>query len=164
MRTTGSEGAERGPSRRVLRRAFLVLALAYAVPIATYATDRIARASEEARLRLIHEHQLWELDPNFRSKPQVWARIASRLLSDRQLLTRVATKYRGQSTEIELDYRRDLAIAHAEVVLGALAAWAAPLVALYALVWALCRRKPALPPKPQPASVSDPRYRPPDAL
>jgi len=167
MRTNDTQNAAAAPPRwrspRVLRLAFLVLALACGVPLVTSADGRLTRVSQEARGRLIHEHQLWELDPNFRGKPQVWARMASRLLSDRQLLSRVAQKYRGQSSEIELDYKRDLTIARAEVVFGALAIWAAPLAAVYGLAWALRRRKPAAPAKAQPASVSDPRYRPPDA-
>ena len=166
MRTFDPQSAGAAPPRRrsprVLRLAFIVLALVYAAPIVSNAESRLARVSQQARERLIHEHQLWELDPNFRSKPQVWARMASRLLSDRQLLSRVAQKYRGQSSEIALDYQRDLAIARAEVVLGALAMWAAPLAALYGVAWALRRRKPAPPVKAPPASASDPRYRPPD--
>ena len=167
MRTKASDGATAGRPRRasarLLQVAFIVVALIYAVPIALEAAERLTRVSQQARQRLIEEHRLWELQPDFRGKPQAWARLASRLLNDRQLLTRVASKYGGQSEQIELDYRRDLAIARAEVVLGALASWGAPLAAVYALGWWGFRRRKAAPPiKTQPASAADPRYRPPE--
>jgi hypothetical protein len=167
MRTKGPPGAAtaspaRWASARLLQPAFIVLALAYAVPIALKAEDQLTRVNQQARQRLIDEHRLWELQPGFRGKPEAWARMAARLLNDRQLLTRVATRYGGQSAEIELEYRRDLAIARAEVVLGALASWAAPLGAIYALGWWGVRRRKAAPPlKVEPASAADPRYRPP---
>jgi hypothetical protein len=160
---TGIAPVRRWLSPRVVRLAFAALALAYAVPIVSGADDRLTRVNQAARERLIREHQLWELQPDFRGKPEVWARMASRLLNDRQLLARVATKYRGQSEAIELDYQRDLSIARAEVVLGAFALWAAPLAAAYGLAWALRRKKPAPPVKAQPPSASDPRYLPPGA-
>jgi hypothetical protein len=145
------------------RGAWLVLAIACIVPVASSAYEQFNRVSEQARARLIEQHRLWELQPDFRGKPEVWTRAASRLLNDRQLLMRVAAKYGGQSEEIELEYRRDLSIARAEVVLVALALWAAPLAALYGIVLLVRLRKRAPPPKTEPASVSDPRYRPPDA-
>jgi hypothetical protein len=143
--------------------AFAVLALAVAVPIASDAYEKLVRVNQQARERLVLEHRLWELQPGFRGKPETWARFASRLLNDRQLLSRVAAKYGAASEQIELEYRRDLAIARAEVVVIALAGWAAPLGLLYAIAWVLRRRKPAPRPKKQPASASDPRYRRPDA-
>jgi hypothetical protein len=167
MRTIGPPGAAiaspaRRASGRLLRLAFIVLALAYAVPIGLKAYDELTRVNYQARQRLIEEHRLWELQPGFRGKPEAWARMAARLLNDRQLLTRVATRYAGQSGEIELEYRRDLAIARAEVVLGALGSWAAPLAAVYGLAWWGLRRRRAAPPrKVEPASAADPRYRPP---
>ena len=148
--------------RRVLWRVFwVVLAAGYAVPIAQEAYDRLMIVNQQSRERLIHEHRLWELQPGFRGRPESWARMASRLLNDRQLLSRVSAKYGGQAEQIELEYRRDLTIARAEVVLGAAALWAAPLLAIYAVVWARRRRKPPAPPKVEPPSVSDPRYLPP---
>ena len=151
--------------RRALlwRGAWLVLAIASGVPVGFAAYEQFNRVSQQARARLIEQHRLWELQPDFRGKPEVWTRAASRLLNDRQLLTRVAAKYGGQSEEIELEYRRDLTMARAEVVVVALALWAAPLGALYGIAVLVGRRKPAPPPKIEPASVSDPRYRPPDA-
>ena len=144
---------------------FVAVALALAVPIASEAYERLMHVNQQARERLILEHRLWELQPGFKGKPQVWARFASRLLNDRQLLSRVAAKYGPQAEEIEIEYRRDLAIARAEVVVIATAAWAAPLAVAYAVVWWGLRRrkKPVAAPKAQPASASDPRYRPPEA-
>jgi len=171
MRIPASEGAAAGALRRRLaslpywRLAFLAVAIACAVPIVSGAYDRFNRVGQQARLRLIQEHRLWEVQQDFRGRPEIWARVASRILNDRQLLSRVAAKYGAQSyqsDQIELEYRRDLAIARAEVVLGALALWAAPLGAVYALASAYSRRKRPPPPKVQPASTLDPRYLPPD--
>lgn len=160
---TGPDPA--GARRRALlwRGVWLVLAIACSVPVAPSAYEQFNRVSQAARASLIEQHRLWELQPDFRGKPEIWTRAASRLLNDRQLLRRVAAKYGGQSEQIELEYRRDLSIARAEVVVVALALWAAPLAALYGIVLLVRRRKRAPPPKIEPASVSDPRYRPPDA-
>ena len=141
---------------------FAVLAFVLAVPIASNAYDRLLHVNQQARERLILEHRLWELQPAYKGKPQMWARFASRLLNDRQLLSRVARKYGPQAEEIGLEYRRDLAIARAEVVVIAIIWWAAPLALVYALAWwGLRRRRSAPMPKAQPLSASDPRYRPP---
>jgi hypothetical protein len=144
---------------------FVAVALALAVPIGSEAYERLLHVNQQARERLILEHRLWEIQPGFKGKPQTWARFASRLLNDRQLLSRVASKYGAQAGEIEIEYRRDLAIARAEVVVIAMAAWSAPLAIAYVLVWwgLRRRRKPVVATKTQPASASDPRYRPPDA-
>jgi hypothetical protein len=152
-------------ARRVLlwRIVFVALALVWAVPVVSKAYEQFNRVSQQARTRLIEHHRLWELQPDFRGRPEVWTRAASRLLNDRQILSRVAQKYSGQSAEIELEYRRDLMMARAEVFVVALAWWAAPLAALYGVALCVRRRKPAMPQKVEPASVSDPRYRPPDA-
>lgn len=141
---------------------WLVLAVAYAVPIAWTTYDKVIETNYQARARLIEQYRLWEFQPDYRGRPEMWTRIASRLLSDRQLIMRVAVRYGPLAREIEHDYRRDLTIARAEIVLTALALWAAPLGALYALAW-LIRRRPAPPPaKVQPPSISDPRYKPPE--
>jgi hypothetical protein len=142
--------------------AWLIAALAWAVPIGFSAYDQLTRVNDQARARLIEQHRLWELDPNFRGRPEIWTRLASRLLSDRQVLMRVAAKYGGQSEAIELEYRRDLTMARAEVVVIALAWWIAPVAALYGIAVMVRRRQRAPPPKVVPASVSDPRYRRPD--
>ena len=70
-------------------------------------------------------------------------------------------KYGAQSEEIEREYRRDLTIGRAEVIVIALALWAGPVAAIYGLVWLARRRRPTPPPRIEPASASDPRYRPP---
>ena len=146
---------------RVWETAFALLAIAIAVPIASDAYDKLVQVNYKARERLVLEHRLWELQPGFRGKPETWARFASRLLTDRQLLSRVTAKYGAAADQIELEYRRDLTIARAEVIVVALALWAAPLALLYAIAWALRRRKAAPLPKTPPPSASDPRYLPP---
>jgi hypothetical protein len=139
-----------------------VLAVAWAVPLTWNAYEQLNRVGERARTRLIEQHRLWDIEPNFRGKPEIWVRMAARLLSDRQVLMRVATKYGGASEEIELEYRRDLTMARAEVIVVALAGWGLPLAVLYGSALLMRRRKPAPVPKTEPASVSDSRYRPPD--
>lgn len=156
-------GTMRWSSSRLLRVLFLATAILYAVPIATSAYDRFTRVNQAAKARLIREHRLWELEPSFRGRPEIWTRMASRLLDDRQLLARVGVKLGAQAEPLELEYRRDLGIARAEVVLGACALWAGPLIVLYGMVRLLRRAKSAPPPKAPPASASDPRYLPPGA-
>lgn len=145
---------------RLAQVVWLVVALAYAAPLAVHAYGELTRVNQHARARLIEDHRLWELDGGYRGKAEQWTRFASHLLSDRQLLARVAVKYGGQAEEIELEYRRDLTIARAEVVLIACGLWAGPLALLYGVVWLLLRRR-APAPKPAAAGASDPRYRPP---
>ena len=146
---------------RLWQLAWILAAVAYAGPLAWNAYEDLVEVNYRSRARLIEQHRLWEVD-NFRGKPQNWTRFASRLLTDQQLLRRVAMKYGPQSEEIEREYRRDLTIARAEVIVVAFVWWAGPLAALYGLVWLARRRRPAPPPpKVQPASASDPRYRPP---
>lgn len=146
---------------RLSQIVWIVVALAYAAPLTAGAYEQLVRVNEQARARLIQHHRLWELDANYHGKAEAWTRFASRLLNDRQLLARVAVKYGGQSEEIELEYRRDLTIARAEVIIIAFALWAGPLAALYGIVWLVRHRRRAPPPKAGPASASDPRYRPP---
>ena len=139
---------------------WIVAAAAYAAPLAWSAYEDLVLVNQRARARLIEQHRLWEVD-NFRGRPESWTRFASRLLTDQQLLRRVAMKYGAQSEEIEREYRRDLTIGRAEVIVIALALWAGPVAAIYGLVWLARRRRPTPPPKIEPASASDPRYRPP---
>lgn len=160
---TSAAGAATHRSAVLWQGAWIALAIAVAVPMGFSAYEQLSHVSEQARARLIEQHRLWELDPNFRGKPAAWTRMASRLLSDRQVLMRVAAKYGGQSDAIELEYRRDLTMARAEVVVVALGWWAAPLAGLYGIALLVRRRQRAPPPKIVPASVADPRYRPPDA-
>jgi hypothetical protein len=142
-----------------------LIAIGYGWPIAMRAYAQLAELNVHARVRLIEQHRLWELQPDFRGKPEAWTRMASHLLSDGQLLRRVAVKYGAAAEQIELDYRRDLAIARAEVVVSWLVIWAGPLAALYGLAVLLAHRRHSPPPplqRPPPASLSDPRYRPPE--
>jgi hypothetical protein len=140
---------------------WLALAFAYALPVGWRAYDQLVEVTRKARERLIVEHRLWELHPEYYGTPQTWTRFASRLLSDRQLMQRIRAKYGESAEQIELDYRRDLTIAQAEVVVVAAGRWALPVAALYGLGLAVAylkRRRPKLV-KPQPSSFSDPRYR-----
>ncbi|HYC46012.1 MAG TPA: hypothetical protein VED01_11085 [Burkholderiales bacterium] len=144
-----------------LRIACIAAAFAYGTPIASSAYDQLIRVNEQARTRLIQHHRLWELEIGYRGRPETWTRMAARLLNDRQLLARVALKYGGQAPDIELEYRRDVTIARAEVVGKALVLWGGPLLALYGLAWLARRRNGKAPVRVQPASIYDPRYRPP---
>lgn len=144
------------------RCAWAVLALAYAWPLGTTAYEALMEVNEQARTGLIVQHRLWELQPDFRGQPEAWTRIASRVLTDRQLLRRVQQKYGAASEQIEIDYRRDLTVARAKAVATWLTLWALPLGLLYwALGYAFARPRAEPPSAPPPASVSDPRYRPP---
>jgi hypothetical protein len=139
-----------------------VLFSGYAAVLAWHAYERIEAVSLNARARLIEEHRLWELQPDFRGKPENWTRLAARLLNERQLMTRISAKYGAASEQIELEYRRDLAFAHAEVIVTAVFAFAVPLCIPCGIIL-LGRRRPApVPAAPRrPASIDDPRYKPP---
>jgi hypothetical protein len=145
------------------RIAWVILAVAYAAPIVYIAYGRVVEVTRQARVGLIVQHRLWELDPGYQGTPQAWTRFAERLLTDSQLMRRVRARYGELAREIELDYRRDLTMAQGEVVVVAAAAWALPLAALYGIgfIAARSRRPPPELPKPlvRPAS-SDARYRP----
>jgi hypothetical protein len=143
------------------KAALFLIAAAYAWPVYWAAEERVQEVTRKQRQQLIVRHQLWELDPEYTGTPQAWTRFAAVLLSDRQLLRRVHRKYGALGRDIELDYRRDLFIAHAEVVLTAAAVWALPLAALYGIgVWVGRRRGLTAPPESDSASASDSRYRP----
>src|SRR5204862_8075233 len=116
---------------RLWNALWIALAVISAIPFVLRAYDRLVDVNQQSRVRLIVEHRLWELHPEYRGKPEAWTRFASRLLTDRQLMLRIATKYGALAREIELDYRRDLTIAQSVVVLTVLAAWALPLALLY---------------------------------
>jgi hypothetical protein len=139
-----------------------VLFSGYAAVLAWHAFERIGVVSLEARARLIEEHRLWELQPDFRGKPENWTRLAARLLNDRQLMTRITAKYGPAGEQIELDYRRDLAIAQAEVVVTAVFVFVLPLSIPYGIILLTRRRPPpATAAPPRPSSLDDPRYKPP---
>jgi hypothetical protein len=138
----------------------IVLAAAYAAPLGWNAYERLVEVGLDARKRLIEQHQLWEIEPGYRNNPRMYTRMAAQLLNDTQLMRRIHTKYGPLAADIELDYRRDLAVTRALIVLKALAYWGAPVGGLYLALRFWRRRKPAPVPKAKPASVLDPRYRP----
>ena len=139
----------------------IVLAIGAAIPIADITYDRITLAHRDARVRLIMLHRLWELQPQYTGKPETWTRFAARLLTDRQLILRINEKYGPAGEEIERDYRRDLAIADAELVGAGLAVWALPLAVVYGLGrLALRRPRKAVNVPPPPSHLNDPRYMP----
>lgn len=145
---------------RLWHLAWLALAAIYALPVGWRAYDRVMDVTYKARAQLIMQYQLWELQPEFKGSHQNWTRFASRLLTDRQLMMRVRARHVELATQIETDYRSQLTIAQAEVVIVALALWAAPLATLYAIGLGIAHlRRRAVPEKPQPASYSDSRYR-----
>lgn len=157
--------ADDASSRRTLlwRIAWVVVALAYAAPIAYVAYGRVIEVTQRARERLIIEYRLWELHPEYHGTPQAWTRFASRLLTDSQLLRRVRLVQRDLATDIELDYRRDLTLAQGEVVVVAIAAWAVPVAMLYGIGCLVARRRRVTPgPEPAPAkpAYSEAKYRP----
>lgn len=140
--------------------AWLVIAAAYAWPIVLTAYERIEVVTRAARERLIVEYRLWELHPEYAGTPETWTRFAARLLSDRQLLSRVRAKYGALAEQIEFDYRRDLFIAQAEVTVIALLAWGLPLAALYGIGLAVARRsRRRTPQQAAQPPADDPRYR-----
>jgi len=144
------------------RYLWIIAAALYALPIGKLAYDDFNDVTRKMRARLILEHRLWELHPEYRGKPQVWTNMAARLLTDRQLLTRVRAKYGDRAENIELDYRRDLSIAQGEVVLVAAALWGAPVAALYGIGWVVAKRRRRVPPAPAPSrpAYDESRYRP----
>jgi hypothetical protein len=150
------------PRRSPWKMAWLILAVAYAAPIAYTGYNKVIEVTREARERLIVQHRLWELDPGYRGTPQIWTRVASRLLTDNQLMRRVRLRYGELTREIELDYRRDLSLAQVEVIAIHVAAWGIPVGALYGLgLLVLKRRRVSIPPPPPAAPpASDARYRP----
>lgn len=143
--------------------AWLTFAAIYATPVCYIAYDRIVEVRRQAREHLIVQHRLWELDPEYQGSPRTWTRVASLLLSDNQLMRRVRARYGDLGNQIELDYRRDLSIAQAEVVLVAAATWAVPAAALYGfgLIVVRRRRPPReMPKRPERSASTDSRYRP----
>jgi hypothetical protein len=140
-----------------------VAAVLYAVPVGKVAYDRLNEVTRKMRAQLIVEHRLWELHPEYSGSPDMWTSFASRLLTDRQLLLRVRTKYQDGADQIELDYRRDLSIAQAEIIVVALAIWGLPVAAFYFLGFVIMKRRrnpPGPPPPPPRPTYDESRYRP----
>ena len=135
---SGQRSAVRSPW---WRRAWLIAAAA-SLPIAAYfAYQDTSVVAQSLRVELIQRYSLWETDPGYRGSPRDWTRFAAWLLSNEQLLERVRAKYGPLSDQIELDFRRDAALAHGRVVLIYALAWGAPLGALYGLGLLLERRR-----------------------
>ena len=118
---------------RSWRLAWLVLALAYAAPLGWTAYHHVMAINEKARVALITDHRLWELHPEYHGTPQAWTRFAALLLTERQLAFRMRRKYGDEAEQLMLDWRRDLTIAQAEIVIVALASWGIPAGLGYAL-------------------------------
>jgi hypothetical protein len=116
--------------------AWAAVSIAYAVPVGLRAYDRVMEVTHAARARLIVQHELWEQDPNYRGAPELWTCLASRMLTDGQLLRRIRDRYGAAARQIELEYRNDLTIAQAEVIATASAVWGIPVALLYGIgVW-----------------------------
>jgi hypothetical protein len=145
--------------RRLWRLAWMVLAAAYAWPVGSIAYERTLDVTRQARERLIVQHRLWELHPEYAGTPETWTRFASRLLTDRQLMSRVRVKYGELATQIELDYRRDLFIAQTEIAVVAVLAWALPVAGLYGVGFAVVRFGRRRQPTAAQAPADDSRYR-----
>ena len=142
---------------------WVVAAALYAIPIGKVAYDRLNDVTRKLRAQLIVEHRLWELHPEYSGSPDMWTSFASRLLTDRQLLLRVRTKYQDDADQIELDYRRDLSIAQAEIIVVALAIWGLPVAMFYFLGVVIVKRRrtpPEPPPAPPRPTYDESRYRP----
>ena len=150
--------------QRWWRYLWLVAAAAYAVPIGRIAYDKLVVVTQQQRAQLITAHRLWELHPEYHASPEKWTQFASRLLTDRQLVMRLRTKYGERAEQHELDYRRDLSIAQGEVIAVALAIWGVPAGIAYGFGWFFLGRRPRRPPAPPaPArpAYDESRYRPP---
>ena len=93
------------------RRAWL-FAAAVTLPIAAYFAYQESRVvAQSLRVELIQRYSLWETDPDYRGTPRDWTRFAAWLLDNEQLLERVRAKYGPLADQIELDFRRDAALA-----------------------------------------------------
>ena len=154
------QNSEKSSARLYWLWAWLVLAVVSAVPVARLAYQNVVEANIAARYQLVVSHELWRAHPKLTASPIHWARMASRLLTDNQLMNRVRVVYPNQAEQIELDYRRDLTMVQAITGGKPLLLWALPLALIYAAGWWLLRpKKPVPPPKVVPASYNDPRYR-----
>ena len=148
------------PKARLWYYAWIAVAFLYAIPIAMLAYDRVIEVTRKAREQLIVQHRLWELHPEYHGTPETWTRFASRLLTDRQLMVRMRARYGERAEQLELEYRSDLTIAQAEVVIAAAAIWSLPVAVLYGIGMVATRRRRPPPPAPERPRYDDSRYRP----
>lgn len=121
--------------------AALAAAAVWAGLIAWHVAPRVTAAGTEARTRLIQENRLWETDPQYPGTPKAWTYFAAWLLTDGQLLERVRAREPERADAIEAEYQRDRFLALAPIVLGAAAAWGAPVGAMAAALWWRRRRR-----------------------
>lgn len=120
---------------------WLVLAIASLLPTAYYAYVESQQVGRALRVQLIESYSLWETDPAYRGTPQAWTRFASFLLDTDQLFDRVRMKHGALAEQIELDFRRDAALAHGKVMVSCLLAWGLPLALLYVVGWLYQHRR-----------------------
>jgi hypothetical protein len=154
------ENKEKSSARLYWLWAWLVIAAVSGVPVGQSAYQNVLETNTAARHRLIVQYELWRAHPKLTAKPQAWARLASRLLTDNQLMNRVRIVHPNNAEQIELDYRRDLSIVQGLAIARYLLPWVLTLALIYGAGWWLLRpRTPAPPPKIVPASYDDPRYR-----
>ena len=155
-----SENKEKSSARLYWLWAWLAVAVVTGVPVGRLAYQNVVESNIESRHRLIVQYELWRAHPKMSASPQNWARMASRLLTDNQLMTRVRIVHSANAEQIELDYRRDLTITQGLTLSKYVLPWALAIALLYGVGWWLLRpRKTAPPPKVVPASYNDPRYR-----
>jgi len=154
------ESKEKSSARLYWLWAWLVIAVVSGVPVGQLAYQSVVKTNIEARHRLIVAHELWHAHPKMKASPEHWARLASRLLTDNQLMNRVRVVHPNNAEQIELDYRRDLSIVQGLALAKYLLPWALTLALIYGAGWWLLRpKKPVPPPRAAPASYNDPRYR-----
>ena len=121
--------------------AWLLLATVSLPPAAYYAYQESQQVARALRVQLIERYSLWETDPAYRGTPQAWTRFAAWLLDSDQLLERVRAKHGALAEQIELEFRRDAALAHGKVIAVYLLGWGVPVALLYGAGWLYERRK-----------------------
>jgi len=137
-RASGSRPA----GRTAWWRRLWLFAAAVSLPVAAYFAYQESReVAQSLRVELIQRYSLWETDPAYRGSPRDWTRFAAWLLNNEQLLERARAKYGALADQIELDFRRDAALAFGRVALIYALAWGAPVGMLYGLGLLLERRR-----------------------
>jgi hypothetical protein len=110
---------------------WLLLAVLSLLPAAYFAYQDTLEAGRVMRMQLIVQYSLWETAPDYAGTPRDWTRFAARLLDIDQLMERVRVKHGPLAEQIELDFRRDLALVCGRIIAGYLLLWLAPLAFLY---------------------------------